>query len=473
MSFKDFELHASILKALKEMKYDKTTEIQEKVIKPVLAGKNIVGQSQTGTGKTAAFLIPLLQKIDTNKKWLQALIIAPTRELAEQIKEEVFSLTKYHRVSAVCVYGWASQVVQKKNLKRQPNIIVATPGRLLDFMNQKVIDVRAVRFLVLDEVDRMLDMWFIRDIKKIRNQMKNLEQTLTFSATMNDSMKKIINEYVGEYTFVKIWDEITVDKINHSFVNIAHADKMYNLINIIQKHKNEKIIVFTQTKRNTKTISNLIIKAWYNADMLNGDLSQWRRNWTLKRFKDNEIKILVTTDVAARWLNMDNVHLVINFETPKESDSYIHRIWRTGRAGAEGKAIMFVSKEEQTFLTDIEKIYNTKIKQSDYMTIIDTSLKFSTYKLDKSTDKFGGGRWRWTPRIARPNSQYGWSKKPFKKDKKKGFWRREWSKSEDRKYFGSKDKNDKDSTQKTGTKRPFRGSWTSYKKKPGWNFRHR
>ncbi|MFZ2151458.1 MAG: DEAD/DEAH box helicase [Candidatus Absconditicoccaceae bacterium] len=388
MLFSELNLKAGILKALTEMKYHEATDIQRQVIETALSGKNIVGQSQTGTGKTAAFLIPLLQRIDTNTKGLQALILAPTRELVNQIGDEIFALTKYYRVNAACIYGGASLVTQKKLLVKGPSIIVATPGRLMDFMNQGVIDISTVNFFILDEVDRMLDMGFVRDIKKIRAQMRHIQQTYTFSATINNDIKSIIKEHVNEYEFIKIGEAVTVDKINHSYMSINHEDKLSNLINLVKTHSNDKVLVFTQTKRNTKTIRDIVEKAGYKVGMLNGDMSQSKRMFTLKSFKDGFIRVLVTTDVAARGLNMDNVGLVINFDVPKETESYIHRIGRTGRAGAFGKAIMLVSPEEEKFLSDIEKAHKTRIKKSDHITVSDKG-QYANIRLNKSTDKTG------------------------------------------------------------------------------------
>lgn len=441
-----------LLKWLAEMNYTTATDIQTKVIQLTLANKNIVGQSQTGTGKTAAFLIPLLQKIDTNKIGLQALILAPTRELVNQIGEEIFSLTKYYRVNAACVYGGASQVIQKKHLAKHPSIIVATPGRLLDFINQRVVDISKVSYLILDEVDRMLDMGFIRDIQKIRWQMHQIQQTSTFSATISPEIKEIIKGHITDYEFIKIGEAVTVDKINHSFVSVAHDDKILNLLSIIHSHSKDKILVFTQTKRNTKTLCYVIEKAGYKVGMLNGNMSQGKRNATLQEFKDAKLKILVTTDVAARGLNMDNVGLVINFDVPKESESYIHRIGRTGRAGAFGKAIMLVSPEEQQLFADIEKMHRTRIKKSDHIPVVDSNKKFSWHKLDKSTDKFGKGRPNplrqgEKTREAGPRGRYD----PRGKEEKNFF---KWKKS----FHGSRDEKPKVEAHR----RPFRGAGKGY-----------
>ncbi len=433
MLFKDFNLKAWILKALVEMKYNEATDIQKQVIDIALSWKNIVWQSQTWTGKTAAFLIPLLQRVDTNTKWLQALILAPTRELVNQIGDEIFALTKYYRVNAACIYGWASLVTQKKLLLRWPSIVVATPGRLMDFMNQKVIDISTVNFFILDEVDRMLDMGFVRDIKKIRAQMQHIQQTYTFSATINNDIKSIIKEHVNEYEFIKIWEAVTVDKINHSYMSVNHEDKLSNLINLIKSHSNDKVLVFTQTKRNTKTIRDIVEKSWYKAGMLNGDMSQSKRMFTLKSFKEWVIRVLVTTDVAARGLNMDNVGLVINFDVPKETESYIHRIGRTGRAWAFGKAIMLVSPEEQKFLADIEKANRTRVKKSDHLMVSD-KWQYGHIRLNKSTDKTG--------KAAKP-AVFLWWKTSYKRPQGT-------NRSEDKKY---------------GDQRPEKNKF------PWWNYR--
>lgn len=258
MNFEKYPLKAGLLKSITANGYTQATPIQEKVLNLALSGKNIVGQSQTGTGKTAAFLIPLLNSIDTNHKYLQALILAPTRELAVQIAEEIKDLTKYYGVTHACIYGGASPLVQKKALKKKPAIIVATPGRLKDFINQREIDIRRVQYFVLDEVDRMLDMGFVGAIEKIWDQMTELKQTFTFSATMNSNMKKVIQKHLTSYEFIKVGETVTVDKINHSHMPIQHEEKLFNVMQLIQQHPKDKIIIFTHTKRNTQTIQQIL-----------------------------------------------------------------------------------------------------------------------------------------------------------------------------------------------------------------------
>ncbi len=415
MLFSECGLKAGLLRSLESIGYKEATPIQEKVLKIALQWHNIVGQSQTGTWKTAAFLLPVLQKVDTNKKQLQALILAPTRELVTQIGDEIKNLTKFYGVSYACLYGGASPLIQKNILRKNLAIVVATPGRLMDFMNQKVIDIRGVEYFILDEVDRMLDMGFVRDIQKIRAHLKNVKQTYTFSATMNNDMKTIIKEHVSTYEFIKIGEEVTVDKIDHKYIPLEHEQKLYNVIKLIESHPNEKIIIFTHTKRNTKTIHQVLSVDEFNVGLLNGDMTQGKRQSTLNDFKSNKIQILVTTDVAARGLNMENVGLVINFDVPIDAKSYIHRIGRTGRAGAKGKAIMLVSPLERSLVQDIEKMHRIRIQQSEHRAEQDRKGAYGNLRLDRSTDKKGG---KWGQKKKRLTATQKYGKLPHFDDQK-------------------------------------------------------
>lgn len=429
MNFSEFKLNRWLLQWITDMWYSDATEIQSKVIIAALEWKNIVWQSQTWTWKTAAFLIPLLEKIAQNRKWLQLLILAPTRELVNQIWEEIEQLTVHNRIHFACIYWGASSFMQKRKLLTWPTIIVATPWRLKDFMNQWVIDISKVKYFILDEVDRMLDMWFVRDIKKIRSLMPSIQQTMTFSATISPEIKKIIDEKVPNYEFIKIWEEVTVDKIKHYIMRMDHTDKLINLIKLIEDKKNDKIVVFTQTKRNTNILCSAIQEYFEDVWALNWDMSQWKRNATLKFFKDWLLRILVTTDVASRWLNMENVNLVINFDVPKEAESYIHRIWRTWRAWADWQALMFVCNEEKPLVNAIEKMHRITIRESNYEVVTDDKRLFTNLRLDKSTDKF----WKWNPN---PNKQRK-SKSSSDKFSSKPLWS-SWSRSSERKSFGSR-----------------------------------
>ncbi len=387
MLFSEFWLKAWLLRSLETIGYKEVTPIQAQVMTIALSGKNIVWQSQTWTGKTAAFLLPVLNKIDTNKKTLQALILAPTRELVVQIGEEIRNLTKFYGVTFACLYGWASPNIQKTHLKRNPAIVIATPGRLMDFMNQKVINIGVAEYFILDEVDRMLDMWFVRDIEKIRTQLKNVKQTYTFSATMNDDMKAIIKKHISSYEFIKIGEGVTVDKIHHRYLPIEHEQKLYNVIRLIKAHAKDKVLIFTHTKRNTKTIHQILIWDGFKAGLLNWDMAQGKRQAMLNAFKTGETQVMVTTDVAARGLNMENVWLVINFDVPADPKSYIHRIGRTGRAWASGKAIMLVSPLEMPLLKEIEKIHKIRIQPSEHIVEHDKMWAYGNLRLNRSTDK--------------------------------------------------------------------------------------
>lgn len=429
MLFSEFWLKSWLLRSINDMWYKEATPIQEKVITLAMDGKNIVWQSQTGTGKTAAFLIPILNKVDTNQKSLQVLILAPTRELVTQIWDEIRGLSKFCGVTSVCLYGWASINVQKQNLRRKPAIIVSTTGRLMDFINQWEVNLAWVSYFVLDEVDMMLDMWFVRDIKKIWSQMKDVKQTYTFSATMNNDMKTIIKEHIFEYESIKIGEEVTVDKISHRYLAVDHEQKLPNLLKLIQTHSREKVLIFTHTKRNTKTINDVLMKSKINTWMLNGNMSQNKRQWTLNDFKKWKLQVLVTTDVAARWLNMENVWLVINFDVPIDAKSYIHRIGRTWRAGAYGKAIMLVSPLEWPLVREIEKMHKISIKKSEHIVVQDKEWRFDKVRLNRSTDK----KWGKSPRNDRGLVD---KKKNFRGNGRDAWNRSEWLNSEKpKKYF--------------------------------------
>lgn len=384
MLFKDMWLKPWLLRWLSESWYEEATPIQEKVIPLALEWKNIIGQSQTWTWKTAAFLLPLLNAIDTNLVEAQALILAPTRELVVQIYEDIYKFTKYYRVPAATLYGWVSQVNQVTEINRKPRIIIATPWRLWDFVEQKLIDLRTVKYFVLDEVDRMLDMWFSPIIQKLRTKTSRIKQTYSFSATLNEEIINVVKSHIKWFELVKAWQEVIVDKINHSHITVSSRDKFINLVKLLWIHKKEKIVVFTNTINNSDNVYKQLVKERFKVGTINGDMSQWKRLNTMNSFINWDISILVTTDVAARWLNMEDIWLVINFDFPKENDAYIHRIWRTWRAWAYGKAITFVTGFEQTKLQEIENKYSIKIKKSDYNPIEDVEWLYRDLWLDKN-----------------------------------------------------------------------------------------
>ncbi len=406
MLFSEFSLNQNVLDSLAKAGYVEPTKIQEEVIRAVLEGKNVVGQSQTGTGKTAAFVIPLLEKIDSKLRRPQAIILAPTRELASQIRDEVVKLSEGMYIRSTAVYGGTSIRAQREILMKGPQIVVATPGRLIDLIDRRFIDISNVEFFVLDEVDRMLDMGFIDDIDYVWSFLTNVKQSMTFSATIPFEVGNLISKYVGEgYEHIKATTSITVDKIDHAFVEVTHFEKFDLLKKYVSEHADKKTIVFTRTKAETEHLARMLMENGISADFLHGDLEQRQRQRALKRFSSGEVSTFVTTDVAARGLNMNNIDLVINYHVPEDPESYIHRIGRTGRAGAEGKAIMFVSEAEKMFFKNVEKRNKIRIKQVD-MNGIEVVRQEERHQGFQS--KHGGrGGYRDRNRFRAPRSNFG------------------------------------------------------------------
>ena len=406
MLFSEFSLNQNVLDSLAKAGYVEPTKIQEEVIRAVLEGKNVVGQSQTGTGKTAAFVIPLLEKIDSKLRRPQAIILAPTRELASQIRDEVVKLSEGMFIRSTAVYGGTSIRAQREILMKGPQIVVATPGRLIDLIDRRFIDISNVEFFVLDEVDRMLDMGFIDDIDYVWSFLTNVKQSMTFSATIPFEVGNLISKYVGEgYEHIKATTSITVDKIDHAFIEVTHFEKFDLLKKYVSDHADKKTIVFTRTKAETEHLARMLMENGISADFLHGDLEQRQRQRALKRFQGGEVSTFVTTDVAARGLNMNNIDLVINYHVPEDPESYIHRIGRTGRAGAEGKAIMFVSEAEKMFFKNVEKRNKIRIKQVDMNGV--EVVRQEEHRQGFQSKHGGRGGYRDRNRFRAPRSNFG------------------------------------------------------------------
>ena len=299
-TFQDFGMKPQLQKAIDALGYTVPTKIQADVWQAAKDGANIVGQSQTGTGKTTAFLLPLLEAIDSKDRFPQVLIVAPTRELVTQIRDDIVKLTSSLPIRSICLMGGRRIDYQREDLRFGPQFIVATPGRLIEFMQEGYLETDKITHFVLDEVDRMLDMGFIEDVDRIWSQLTGIKQTMTFSATINDEIKRVLQRHCGEYVHIRIGDAITVDKIDHTYIDMAHDQKFANLIHLIETHKDQKIIIFAQTKRNTEVINDELFDKGYKIMYLNGDLDQRQRTRALRAFKEGSCKILVTTDVAAR-----------------------------------------------------------------------------------------------------------------------------------------------------------------------------
>ncbi|MBS4024560.1 MAG: DEAD/DEAH box helicase [Clostridia bacterium] len=368
MKFEKLNIIAPILKALYNEGYTMPTPIQEQAIPIVLEGKDLLGCAQTGTGKTAAFAIPLLQilhqeqRAEKGPRTVKALILTPTRELAIQIGE---CLTAYGRNTGIkhtVIYGGVAQAPQTNALRSGIDILVATPGRLLDLMNQKYISLRQIKLFVLDEADRMLDMGFAHDMKKIIAQIPATRQTLLFSATMQPEITKIVDAILTNPVKVEVTPvSSTVDTIEQTVYYVDHKDKKSLLIRLLSNRSIDSALVFTRTKHGADKVCRVLTKAGITAQAIHGDKSQGARQLALSNFKLKHTRVLVATDIAARGIDVQELSHVINFDIPNMPETYVHRIGRTGRAGMGGTALSFCDQEEKGYLKDIQKLISKKI----------------------------------------------------------------------------------------------------------------
>lgn len=355
-NFSELNISESTLRSLNRMGFEEATPIQEGTVKFGLEGKDIIGQAQTGTGKTAAFGIPLIEKIDPKNPAIQGLIIAPTRELAIQVSEELYKIGYDKRVKILSVYGGQDIGRQIRALKNRPQIIVGTPGRIIDHINRRTLKLENVETLVLDEADEMLNMGFIDDINSILENVPSERQTLLFSATMPPAIRKIAQNFMKNPEEVKIKSkEMTVENIDQFFVKSQEREKFDILSRLLNVHQPELAIIFGRTKRRVDELAQALSIRGYLAEGIHGDLSQAKRMSVLRQFKENKIDILVATDVAARGLDISGVTHVYNYDIPQDPESYVHRIGRTGRAGKSGLAVTFVTPREMGYLRIVEE----------------------------------------------------------------------------------------------------------------------
>ncbi len=363
VKFTELNISETTLKSVRRMGFEEATPIQEGTIRLGMEGKDIIGQAQTGTGKTTAFGIPLIEKIDTRDGNVQGLVIAPTRELAIQVSEELYKLGKDKNVRILSVFGGQEIGRQIRALKNRPQIIVGTPGRLLDHINRRTLKLENVNTLVLDEADEMLNMGFIEDIQSIMSNVPETRQTLLFSATMPDPIRRIAEKFMKTPEIVKIKSkEMTVENIEQFFVKSVEREKFDILSRLLNVHQPELAIVFGRTKRRVDELAHALNLRGYLAEGIHGDLSQAKRMSVLKQFKANKIDILVATDVAARGLDISGVSHVYNFDIPQDPESYVHRIGRTGRAGKKGVAVTFVTPREMGYLSIVERTTKKKME---------------------------------------------------------------------------------------------------------------
>lgn len=363
MKFTELNLSENILAAVEKAGFVEPSPIQELTIPLALEGKDVIGQAQTGTGKTAAFGLPTLDKIDTNRNLVQALVIAPTRELAVQGQEELFRFGREKGVKVRSVYGGSSIEKQIKALRSGAHIVVGTPGRLLDLIKRKALKLDHVETLILDEADEMLNMGFLEDIEAIISRVPETRQTLLFSATMPEAIKRIGVKFMKNPEHVKVAaKELTTDLIDQYYIRVKEQDKFDTMTRLMDVDPPELSIVFGRTKRRVDELTRGLKLRGYRAEGIHGDLDQGKRLRVLRDFKNDNIDILVATDVAARGLDISGVTHVYNYDIPQDPESYVHRIGRTGRAGKHGQSITFVTPNEMGYLSIIENLTKKRMK---------------------------------------------------------------------------------------------------------------
>ncbi|WP_088036064.1 DEAD/DEAH box helicase [Evansella clarkii] len=391
--FRDLNIDETILKSIERMGFEETTPIQEQVIPLGKEGKDIIGQAQTGTGKTVAFGIPCVERIRPDEKHPQALVLTPTRELAIQVAEELNKLGRDKGVQALPIYGGQAITRQISALKRRPQIIVATPGRYMDHMNRKTIRPEHLDILVLDEADEMLSMGFIEDIETILEEVPDERQTLLFSATMPPKLRTIADRFMKDPVSIAVKaKQLTVENIDQRYMVLPEKDKFDVLCNLLDKETPELAIIFGRTKRRVDELMESLSIRGFAVDGLHGDMKQERRDLVIRKFKRGAIDVMVATDVAARGLDVNNVTHVINFDLPQDSESYVHRIGRTGRAGKKGISYSFVTPRETDHLHYIEnstKKRMTEIKPPTYNDALEGRYEQAVEQLRSSVGKEG------------------------------------------------------------------------------------
>jgi ATP-dependent RNA helicase DeaD len=393
-TFADLQIHPSVLRAVADVGYESPTAIQAATIPAMMAGSDVVGLAQTGTGKTAAFAIPILSKIDVTSKATQALVLTPTRELALQVAE-AFSRYGAHlpQINVLPVYGGSSYAVQLAGLKRGAQVVVGTPGRVIDHLERGTLDLSRVDYLVLDEADEMLAMGFAEDVERILSETPEYKQVALFSATMPPAIRKITAKYLHdpfEVTFKA--KTATAENISQRYIQVAGPRKMDALTRVLEIEPFEAMIVFVRTKQATEEVAEKLRARGFSAAAINGDIPQAQRERTIAALKDGGSKgidILVATDVAARGLDVDRISHVLNYDIPHDTESYVHRIGRTGRAGRSGAALLFVSPRERHLLKSIEKATRQTLTEAELPTVEDVNAQRVAKFADSITDTLG------------------------------------------------------------------------------------
>ena len=403
-NFKELGLSKSLLEAINRKGFEEPSPIQALTIPVMLEDdSNIIAQAQTGTGKTAAFGLPLIQCIDARDHTVQALILTPTRELAIQVSEEISSLRGESGIQVIPVYGGQSIDQQLRRLKKGVHIVVGTPGRVIDHINRKTLNLEDLDYLILDEADEMLNMGFIDDMEEIMKHTNEDKRTLLFSATMPERIKELARNYMGEYRFISVEkQQLATSLTEQIYYEVKAADKFEALCRIIDIEEDFYGLVFCRTKNDVKNVVGHLIDRGYDADAIHGDISQSQRESTLKKFKKKRVNVLVATDVAARGIDVINLSHVINYSLPQDPESYVHRIGRTGRAGKEGTAITFITPSEYKKLMFIQRKSKTDIKKSKIPNIKEI-IKAKTKKINDEINELNSNEIE--------DTYYNWAKK--------------------------------------------------------------
>ncbi len=405
MKFEELNLSKELLRAINDMGFEEATPIQSQAIPYIYEGRDVIGQAQTGTGKTAAFGLPILDMIDTDDKNQQAIILCPTRELAIQVAEELKALSKYKEgMKILPVYGGQPIERQIHALKRGVQIIIGTPGRVMDHMRRHTLKLQNTKIVVLDEADEMLDMGFREDIEKILEDTPKARQTLMFSATIPKPILELAERYLNNPQLIKVvHKELTVPSIEQYYFEVKERDKVEALSRLIDFYNPNLALVFCNTKKRVDELMEQLQARGYSADGLHGDMSQSQRDRVMTKFKNGTIDILVATDVAARGLDVDDVDVVVNFDVPQNDEYYVHRIGRTGRAGRSGKAFTFVIGRDIYKLKDIQRYANTKILRREIPSLLDveeTRINLLLEKVKQVVDDGGLGKYnQWIERL--------------------------------------------------------------------------
>lgn len=364
LTFKDLHLSRDIEKAIEDMGFEEPTPIQAQSIPSILEGRDVIGQAQTGTGKTASFGIPALEMVDPNCKRVQAIVLCPTRELANQVAAEMNKLSKYKNVKILPVYGGQPIERQFKALRKGVQIVIGTPGRVMDHLERRTLRLGGVRMVVLDEADEMLDMGFREDIELILGKTPEDRQTILFSATMPKPIIKLTKKYQNNPQLIKtVHKKLTVPHIEQSYFEVRGRAKTEVLCRLIDIYDVRSSLVFCNTKKGVDELVETLKTRGYLADGLHGDMKQKQRDSVMSRFRKGDIETLVATDVAARGIDVENIEVVFNYDVPQDEESYVHRIGRTGRAGREGRAFTFAAGKELYKIKSIQKYTKTKIRR--------------------------------------------------------------------------------------------------------------